>query len=95
MIAGTVLVFGDCGARPAAGMRRGTVALLGDRVPTLLGTFSKGSVAQPTYLLLTFRYLRSLGFDVPRRCSDAVYRIYHGDQLTIGRGEVLVRETAA
>jgi formylmethanofuran dehydrogenase subunit C len=95
MIAGTVLVFGECGNRPAAGIRRGTVGLLGDnKPPAILGTFRKGSVCRPLYLQLVFRYVRSLGFAVDDQVSRAPYRLYHGDNVTVGKGELLVRESA-
>src|SRR5688572_12004063 len=92
MIAGTVLTFGDCGIRPAAGMRRGTVGLFGAKPPSLLGTFTRGCVWQPQMLRLMLRMLQSRGFAVPEACWNAQYRVYHGDNVTVGRGEVLVRE---
>jgi formylmethanofuran dehydrogenase subunit C len=92
MIAGTVLVFGPCGNRPAAGMRRGTVGLLGSNPPPLLVTFKKSSVCEPLFLRLIFRHLQSLGFAVPSECWSASYGLYHGDRVTVGRGEILVRE---
>ena len=95
MIAGTVLVFGPCGIRPAAAMRRGTVALLGDNPPSLLVSFRKSCVCQPTFLRLIFRRLESLGFAVPSECYGARYAVYHGDHVAVGRGEVLIRETSA
>ncbi len=39
MIAGTIAVFGECGIRPGAGMRRGTLALFGANPPALLPSF--------------------------------------------------------
>ncbi len=36
MIAGSILVFGSCGSRPGAGMRRGTIGLFGPEPPRLL-----------------------------------------------------------
>jgi formylmethanofuran dehydrogenase subunit C len=92
MIAGTVLVFGQCGNRPAAGMRRGTVALLGGSPPTLLVSFKKSGVYEPLFLRLIFSHLQSLGFAVPSECWSASYSLYHGDRVTVGRGEILVRE---
>jgi formylmethanofuran dehydrogenase subunit C len=94
MIAGTVLTFGECGIRPAAAMRRGTVGLFGAKPPGLLGTFTKGCVWRPEMLRLIFRRLQTFGFSVPDDCWDAQYRVYHGDNVTIGRGEILVREIA-
>ena len=93
MIAGTVLVFGACGNRPAAGMRRGTVGLLGGNPPNLLVSFRKSCVCKPPFLRLMFRHLQSLGFAVPPECYAADYGMYHGDHVTVGRGEVVIRES--
>jgi formylmethanofuran dehydrogenase subunit C len=93
MIAGTVLVFGQPGNRPAAGMRRGTVGLLGQNPPPLLVTFRKNCVCKPPFLRLMLAHLQSLHFDVPGECWDADYAVYNGDRVTIGRGEILVRES--
>jgi formylmethanofuran dehydrogenase subunit C len=93
MIAGTVLVFGQCGNRPAAGMRRGTVGLFGGEPPSLLVSFRKSCVCEPPFLRLIFRHLQSLGFAVPSECVGASYRLYHGDHVAVGRGEILIRES--
>ena len=92
LIAGTVLVFGPCGNRPAAAMRRGTVGLFGANPPSLLVSFRKSCVCQPTFLRLILRHLESLGFAVPSECYNANYGIYHGDHVAVGRGEILIRE---
>ncbi len=94
MIAGTILVFGPAGIRPAAGMRRGTLGLLGSNPPTLLPTFGAGSRAQPLFVELLFRELRRLEYPVPERLTTSDYRTYHGDLVTVGRGEILVPERA-
>jgi formylmethanofuran dehydrogenase subunit C len=94
MAAGTVLIFGQCGNRPAAGMRRGTVGLFGGTPPTLLVSFRKSGVFKPLFLQLIFRQLQSLGFAVPSDCWSASYSLYNGDHVALGRGEVLIRETA-
>ncbi|NOT26177.1 MAG: formylmethanofuran dehydrogenase subunit C [Acidobacteria bacterium] len=95
MLAGTVLLFGDSGIRPAAGMRRGTVAFLGDKPPALLGTFFRSGVSQPLFLSLYLQQLRQLGFEVPAGCWPANYRMFRGDHVALGRGELLIRETPA
>jgi formylmethanofuran dehydrogenase subunit C len=92
MVAGTVLVFGACGNRPAAGMRRGTVGLLGGNAPPLLVSFRKSCVCKPPFLRLILRHLQSLGFGVPSESYSANYGMYHGDHVTVGRGEILIRE---
>jgi formylmethanofuran dehydrogenase subunit C len=94
MIAGTILVFGECGIRPAAGMRRGTVGLFGPSTPPILSTFRKSCLYQPLFLQLVFRYLRDNGFAVPDALWGANYRLYHGDNVAAGRGELLVREAS-
>lgn len=91
MIAGSILVFGACGIRPAAGMRRGTLGLFG-AAPGLLPTFKAGCRYHPLMLQLIFRELLRLDFRVPDELFSAGYRIYHGDLVTVGRGELLVRE---
>lgn len=95
MIAGSVLVFGQAGNRPAAGMRRGTVGLLGGNPPDLLVTFRKTCVCKPPVLRLILGYLQSLHFAVPGECWDADYTVYNGDRVTVGRGEILIRESSA
>ena len=67
-------------------MRRGTVGLLGDNPPSLLVSFRKSCVCQPTFLRLTLRHLESLGFTVPSECYTAQYGVYHGDRVSVGRG---------
>jgi formylmethanofuran dehydrogenase subunit C len=92
MIAGTILVFGECGIRPAPGMRRGTIGLFGSPAPKLLPTFRAGSCDKPLVLQLLFRELRRLDFHFNDALVDANYRMYHGDMVTLGRGELLVPE---
>jgi formylmethanofuran dehydrogenase subunit C len=94
MIAGTILVFGECGIRPAAGMRRGTVGLFGSPAPKQLPTFRAGSCDKPLVLQLLFRELRRLDFPFDDTLLDADYRMYHGDMVAVGRGELLVPERA-
>jgi formylmethanofuran dehydrogenase subunit C len=89
------LIFGQCGNRPAAGMRRGTVCLMGDKPPAILGSFRKSCVYKPLFLELILCHLQSAGFAVPDVCVGASYSQYHGDHVAIGRGEVLIREAAA
>jgi formylmethanofuran dehydrogenase subunit C len=94
MIAGSVLVFGTTGARPAAGMRRGTLAVFG-RAPQLLGTFKSAGVGRPLFIRLYLAALRRHGFPVPPKLEEAEYRLFSGDLLSVGKGEVLVRNGAA
>jgi formylmethanofuran dehydrogenase subunit C len=90
MIAGSVFVFGNLGARAAAGMRRGTLVALGEK-PHLLPTFRAAGVVQPLFVRLYFAALRRHGWNLPSSCDLATYQAYHGDRVTVGKGEVLVR----
>lgn len=94
MIAGTVLVLGDCGLRPGAGMRRGTLGLLGPNPPPMLPSFRPGSTLQPTFLRVVLRELQQRGFRVDDALLTAAYTVHHGDLVSIGRGEILLRHTA-
>ena len=94
MIAGTVLVFGPCGIRPGAGMRRGTLGLFGSEPPRLLPTFRAGSRDKLLVVNLLLRELAKLGYPVPPELPAADYRMYHGDLVASGRGEILVPEFA-
>jgi formylmethanofuran dehydrogenase subunit C len=95
MIAGTILVFGDCGIRPGAGMRRGTIGLFGQQAPKLLPTFRPAGRDHLLVVELLFRQLESLGFAVPEGVRHAPCRMYHGDMVAVGRGELLVPEVVA
>jgi formylmethanofuran dehydrogenase subunit C len=94
MIAGTMLVLGDCGMRPAAGMRRGTLGLFGSTPPSVLSTFRPGPLCQPLFLQLIFRELQQRKFPLVDDLWHAQLRLYHGDYLMLGRGEILTREAS-
>ena len=91
MIAGTVLVFGDCGERPGANMRRGTLGLFGAKRPTLLPTFQYASTYRPQFLSLLLKTIRSRGFSFDESLQRSQFDLYHGDLVTVGRGEILFR----
>jgi len=95
MIAGTILVFGSAGIRAGAGMRRGTIGLFGREPPKLLPTFRAGSRDKPLVLQLLFRLLRALDFPVDDTLLDSEYRMYHGDMVALGRGELLMPEPSS
>jgi formylmethanofuran dehydrogenase subunit C len=93
MIAGSIYVLGECGIRPGAGMRRGTIGLFGPNPPRLLPTFRRGGLVQPGFLPVTWLELCQQGFAFPEWLFDARYRMYHGDLVTVGRGEILIPES--
>lgn len=95
MIAGTVLIFGECGIRPGAAMRRGTLGLFGPNPPVLLPSFRYGSTSQLTVVRLLLSDLRRRGFCVEDALFDAAFDLHHGDLVSVGRGEILLRHIAA
>ncbi len=90
MIAGSIFAFGACGARPGAGMQRGTLALLGPR-PALLPTFRSGGRCDPLFLRVYLREIARLGLAAANELRNAAYELFHGDLVTLGRGEILTR----
>lgn len=91
MIAGTIAIFGDCGIRPGAGMRRGTLALFGPSPPELLPTFRFASTFRPPTVALMLKALIEKGFRVDPSLLNSDFDLYHGDLVSIGRGEILFR----
>lgn len=91
MIAGTILVFGQCGSRPGAGMRRGTIGLFGSTRPPLLPTFRFGCTCQPQVMRLILQTLQRKGFSIDQSLYAAEFDLFHGDLISVGRGEILFR----
>ena len=92
LLAGTVLVFGPSGIRAGAGMKRGTVAFFGP-APELLGTFRYACTYEPVWMSLYLRRLRAWGYPGVAACMGARWRRYCGDLVSLGKGEILGRET--
>jgi formylmethanofuran dehydrogenase subunit C len=95
MIAGTILVFGTCGAYPGAEMRRGTIGLFGPEPSRLLPTFRRAGGFRPIFLRLIGRELLRLGFPMAQALPTGELTLYHGDLLSLGKGEVWTREGSA
>jgi formylmethanofuran dehydrogenase subunit C len=91
MIAGTILVFGSCGIRTGAGMKRGTIGLLGGEPIKLLPTFRSAGRFRPLFLRLLSRELARLGFQPERGRIESELLLYHGDLVSLGKGEVWMR----
>lgn len=93
MIAGTILVFGQCGMRPGAGMRRGTLGLFAPDPPPLLPSFRFSSTYRPQVISLMLRELIAKGFPMDQTLLSSDFDLFHGDLVTLGRGEILFRHT--
>lgn len=93
MIAGTVLVFGDSGIRHGAGMRRGTIGLLGPNPSPLLPSFKFASTSRPPVMSLLLREVRAKGLTFDESLLNADFDFYHGDLVSVGRGEIVFRHS--
>jgi formylmethanofuran dehydrogenase subunit C len=93
MLAGSVLVFGDCAPRLGTNMRRGTIALFGG-APPLLPTFRPGPRGPSLILRMLLVNLQRRGFPVSNSLLDAEYDVFHGDLLSLGKGEVFTARPA-
>lgn len=92
MLAGSLLLFGRAGRHPGAGMRRGTLAFLGPAPDGLLPTFRPGCCYEPVFMRLLLAELRRQGFAAAERSQPSRFRLYHGDMVALGRGEILISE---
>ncbi|MFO0879437.1 MAG: formylmethanofuran dehydrogenase subunit C [Gemmataceae bacterium] len=91
VVAGSIFVFGKPGVRPGAGMKRGSIVFAGP-APDVLPTFKLACVFQPVFLALYLRRLKELGYPVPPELASASWRRYCGDLVSLGKGELLIRE---
>jgi formylmethanofuran dehydrogenase subunit C len=92
MIAGTILILGACGEIVGAEMRRGTIGVFGQDPTRLLPTFRRAGRFRPLFLRLVARELERLGFPLTRGMSEAELILYHGDLLSLGKGEIWLRD---
>lgn len=89
MLAGTILVGGALGKFTGAGMVRGSILCLGDEAADLLPTFTAGiEIEDPQWIRIFSRWLKDQNFDFPQSLFRTNYRLFSGDQLQGGRGEI-------
>jgi formylmethanofuran dehydrogenase subunit C len=91
IIAGSIFIFGACGGRPGAGMRRGTIVVFGSR-PQPLPTFRFACTYHPTFMNMYLKRLRSWGFSIAEKFFEGAFSRYSGDHLETGKGELLYWE---
>jgi formylmethanofuran dehydrogenase subunit C len=96
MLAGSLFVLGRLGARPGAGMKRGTLVTVARDgcLPRLLPTFRFDCEYRPPWLPLYARRLDALGFPLPPELAMTACRRYSGDFTELGKGEILVWTSA-
>ncbi len=73
-------------------MRRGTHCAARPERAALLPTFRPGCCFDPVFMRVMLRDLERQGLAIPDRTTCGPYRIYHGDEVSLGRGEILVSE---
>jgi formylmethanofuran dehydrogenase subunit C len=88
MKGGTIFLLSGAELRTGAWMVRGTIISL-TSIP-LLPTFAYACTANPTFLRLYAKHLRTLGVSIPYEEQDGAYQRYTGDASVPGQGEILV-----
>ena len=91
MLAGTIFVFDECGKYPGAEMKRGTLGLFGESPSQLLPSYRYACKGRPQFLSLLFGELRRKGFEIDASFLSSVFDVHNGDQLALGKGEILSR----
>lgn len=93
MLAGTIIVLGQLGWRPGAGMKRGTIISM--HQAELLPTFSYACTYRATFLRIYLHHLRSLGLPIDDTQMNGFYRRWSGDAVELNRGEILLFENGS
>lgn len=88
MLAGTLLVFGQVGLRPGAGIKRGTIVAFNPL--ELLPTFRYDCRFKPGFLRLILQSLRQRRLEISDEYMSGYYRRFSGDLTSLGKGEILV-----
>lgn len=96
MLGGTIVIGGQAGVMTGKGMVRGTIILKSTNhaavnCSSLPPTFSNGGQFQSVYLRALARWLdqQQLPIKLP---VDSHFRLFHGDHLKGGRGEILIAD---
>jgi formylmethanofuran dehydrogenase subunit C len=93
MQAGTLVVVQGPLHHPGMQMKRGTIVLLeSSPVAGCQSHLSAECVTEPVILRLIMKRLTQLGYPVPFDLPKATYRLYSGDHLLTGQGELFVHE---
>jgi formylmethanofuran dehydrogenase subunit C len=88
MKGGTIFLLSGAELRTGAWMNRGTIVSL--KPLSLLPTFARASVYDPTFLHIYAKHLHTLGIAVPYQARDGAYQRFTGDASVPGTAEILV-----
>ncbi len=88
LLAGTIIVLGQMGWRPGAGMVRGSIISM--QPVEMLPTFSYACTYHPTFLRLYLLHLQALGLPVNDAHLTGLYQRWSGDSIEMNRGEILL-----
>ncbi len=91
LIAGSIFAFSHVDKHAGAGMKRGSLVCFGPP-PTLLPTFRLACVYQPVFVRLFLKQLQAWQFAPAQRTLDDSFARWCGDFVSLGKGEVLVRD---
>jgi formylmethanofuran dehydrogenase subunit C len=92
MKGGTIVLQGGAELRTGAWMGRGTIISL-KPIP-LLPSFLYSSAYIPTFMGVFVKYLGALGIRIPHDPHAGTYQRFVGDTSVVGKGEILVWDTA-
>ncbi len=87
MLAGTLLVCGKVGAGAGIGMRRGS--LLAGRLEDVLPGFSPAGPPDEEWLRIYYSHILRMGFPLPGGWIERKARRFTGDNLELGKGELI------
>jgi formylmethanofuran dehydrogenase subunit C len=76
-------------------MRRGTIALFGPNPPQLLPSFRYAATYQPQSVKILLRTILDQGFEFDETLIRSEIDLFHGDLVSVGRGEILFRHQTA
>jgi formylmethanofuran dehydrogenase subunit C len=88
MLAGTIVVLGEMGIRPGAGMKRGSIVSM--HKAEMLPTFSYSCVYRPAYIRMLLQHVIKAGLTVTRQQLEGLYQRWCGDSVELNKGEILI-----
>ena len=91
MIAGTILVFGSCGRYPGP-RSPGDDRTLRRRSAAITSDLPAAGRFRPLFLRLIAAELARLGFPMARGFPEGELTLYHGDLVSLSKGEVWFRD---